>query len=77
MNVEDMARLGLNDSRVRLPRWAGGAALQGRNEGLTAPGLLFMAYGPLGQLMADIMAAACVSKNLEVGRAGGRGAASG
>jgi formylmethanofuran dehydrogenase subunit D len=72
MNVDDMARLGLqNDSPVRLRTEVGEAVVRckGRLAKDLPPGLLFIAYGPLSsQLMAGDTAGTGmpISKNLDV-----------
>lgn len=72
MNVEDMARLGLqNDSKVRLTTPVGEAVLRckGRETKDLPKGLLFMAYGPhSSRLMAGDTAGSGMplSKNLDV-----------
>jgi formylmethanofuran dehydrogenase subunit D len=72
MNVEDMARLGLQaDSRVRLRTPSGETILRckARETKDLPPGLLFMAYGPASsQLMAGDTAGTGMplSKNLRV-----------
>lgn len=72
MNVEDMARLGLqNDSRVRLSTPGGEAVLRckSRETKDLPPGILFMAYGPLSsRLMTGDTAGSGMplSKNLDV-----------
>jgi formylmethanofuran dehydrogenase subunit D len=72
MNVEDMARLGLqNESKVRLRTPAGETILRckGRETKDLPKGLLFMAYGPASsQLMAGDTAGTGMplSKNLSV-----------
>ena len=72
MNVEDMARLGLeNDSKVRLRTPSGETILRckGRETKDLPKGLLFMAYGPSSsQLMAGDTAGTGMplSKNLSV-----------
>lgn len=72
MNVEDMARLGLNDGdRVRLSTPAGETVVRclGRKSEDLPPGLMFMAYGPpSSQLMGSDTACTGmpISKNLEV-----------
>ena len=72
MNVEDMARLGLqNESKVRL-RTANGQAIlrcKGRETRDLPPGLLFVAYGPASsELMTGDTAGTGMplSKHLEV-----------
>jgi len=72
MNVEDMARLGLqNESKVRLRTPSGETILRckGRETKDLPKGLLFMAYGPASsQLMAGDTAGTGMplSKNLSV-----------
>lgn len=72
MNVEDMARLGLQtDSKVRLRTASGETILRckGRETKDLPKGLLFMAYGPAcSQLMAGDTAGTGMplSKNLQV-----------
>jgi formylmethanofuran dehydrogenase subunit D len=72
MNVEDMARLGLQpDSRVRLRSAAGETIVRckGRETKDLPPGILFMAYGPASsQLMGGDTAGSGMplSKNLDV-----------
>ena len=72
MNVEDMARLGLQtDSKVRLRTATGETILRckGRETKDLPKGLLFMAYGPgSSQLMAGDTAGTGMplSKNLQV-----------
>jgi formylmethanofuran dehydrogenase subunit D len=72
MNVEDMARLGLQtDSKVRLRTASGETILRckGRETKDLPKGLLFMAYGPASsQLMAGDTAGTGmpISKNLQV-----------
>ncbi len=72
MNLEDMARLGLqNDSKVRLRTAVGEVVVRckGREAKDLPPGLLFIAYGPVSsELMAGDTGATGmpISKNVEV-----------
>lgn len=72
MNLEDMARLGLqNDSKVRLRTAVGEVVVRckGREPKDLPPGLLFIAYGPVSsELMAgDTCGTGMpISKNVEV-----------
>ena len=72
MNVEDMARLGLQEEgrvRLRTPTGETVVRCRGRATKDLPPGLLFMAYGPASsQLMAGDTAGTGmpISKNLQV-----------
>ena len=72
MNLDDMARLGLNDGdRVRLRTETGEAVVRckGRKPEDLPPGLIFIAYGPpSSRLMGSdtALSGMPLSKNLEV-----------